>query len=221
VKWPKDVVAWIGKHNLREDNEEGSVAHDVEEVIIHEDCKHYEDDFDADIAFLVLKTEVDLAQRQFVRIVCLPTPSQGEVTGDGTVVGFGISERSEADGKRHDSTLNEVTLPAVTQAQCTKDDRMFLLSSNRTFCAGFVNQGKAVCKGDSGGGFYQLNRSTRRFTLAGIVSASSYDPIKPCNTNSYSVFTDVSKFVGWIQKKMEIEWTYVKFSLKDNRPFPV
>jgi hypothetical protein len=61
VKWPKDVVAWIGKHNLREDNEEGSVAHDVEEVIIHEDWKHYEDDFDADIALLVLQTEVDLA----------------------------------------------------------------------------------------------------------------------------------------------------------------
>jgi secreted trypsin-like serine protease len=61
VKLPKDVVAWIGKHNLREDNEEGSVAHDVEEVIIHEDWKHYEDDFDADIALLVLKTEVDLA----------------------------------------------------------------------------------------------------------------------------------------------------------------
>jgi secreted trypsin-like serine protease len=214
VKLPKDVVAWIGKHNLREENEEGSVAHEVEQLIVHEDWKHEEDDFDADIALLVLVSEVDLTQQNFVRIVCLPTASQGGVTGDGSVVGFGISERSIADGERHDSTPNELTLPAVTQAQCTKDDRLFLLSSNRTFCAGFVNQGKAVCKGDSGGGFYQLDRSTRRYSLTGIVSASPYDPMEPCNTNSYSVFTDVSKFVGWIQKKMEIEWTFVKFPIR-------
>jgi secreted trypsin-like serine protease len=149
-----------------------------------------------------------------VRIVCLPTASQGEVTGDGTVVGFGISGRSIADGERHDSTPNELTLPAVTQAQCKEDDQLLLMSSNRTFCAGFVGKGKAVCKGDSGGGFYQLDRSTRRYSLAGIVSSSPYDPNEACNTNSYSVFTDVSKFVGWIQKKMEIEWTYVKFPIR-------
>jgi secreted trypsin-like serine protease len=214
VKLPKDVVAWVGKHNLLIENERGSVAHDVDNFILHEDWKYDQDNFDADIALLLLVTEVDLTQRQFVRIVCLPTASQGEVTGDGTVVGFGISERSEADGERHDSTPNELTLPAVTQAQCTEDNRLFLLSSNRTFCAGFENQGKAACKGDSGGGFYQLDRSTRRHTLAGIVSSSIFDPYGGCSIDTYSVFTDVSKYVGWIQEKMEeIEWTYVKLSV--------
>jgi secreted trypsin-like serine protease len=185
-------------------HERGSKAHEVRELIIHEDWKHDGDNFDADIALLVLKTEVDLTQRQYVRIVCLPPANQGEVTGDGTVVGF---KRSTDE----DSTSNEVTLPAVAQAQCFEaDDRFHELSSNRTFCAGFVNQGKSACKGDTGGGFYQLDRSTRKHILAGIVSASPRDPSGGCNTNTYSVFTDVSKFVEWIKEKMEIEWTYVK-----------
>jgi secreted trypsin-like serine protease len=206
VKSAKDIVAWVGKYNLEQKNETGSVAHDVGKLIIHEDWKYDEDDFDANIALLLLKTEVDLTQRQFVRIVCLPPASQGEVTGDGTVVGFGISARSEANREAHDSTPSELTIPAVTQAQCfAADYRFHILSSNRTFCAGFVNQGKSVCRGNSGGGFYQFDRSTRGYTLAGIVSASFSDPLGDCNTNTYSVFTDVSKFVSWIQEKMEIE----------------
>jgi secreted trypsin-like serine protease len=196
---------------LLKENERGSVGHDVNDLFVHEDWNSDEDDFDADIALILLETEVDLTQRQFVRIVCLPLLSQTEVTGDGTVVGYGISDRSIADGERHDSTPNELILPAVTQAQCFQNDNLFLLSSNRTFCAGFVNQGKAVCKGDSSGGFYQLDRSTRRHTLTGIVSSSPKDPIAHCNINTYSVFTDVSKFIDWIQKKMK--WTYVKLSI--------
>jgi secreted trypsin-like serine protease len=88
------------------------------------------------------------------------------------------------------------------------------LSSNQTFCAGFVGQGKTACKSVNGGGFYQLDRSTKSHILAGIISGSPKDPSGGCNTNTYSLFTDVSKFVGWIQKKMkEIEWTYVELSL--------
>jgi secreted trypsin-like serine protease len=221
VKSADDVVAWVGKHNLLVENERGSVAHIVNNIILHEDWKHNEDRYDADIALLLLKTEVDLTQRQFVRIVCLPTPSQSKVTGDGTVVGFGVSKRSIADREGHDSTPNELTLPAVTQAQCfAADYRFHLLLSNRTFCAGFVNQGKAVCRGDSGGGFYQFDyRNTSRYILAGIVSASVYDPMEFCKVDTYSVFTDVSKFVGWIQSKIKetkkIEWTFVKLLYKE------
>jgi secreted trypsin-like serine protease len=213
VKSAKDIVAWVGKHNLDRKNETGSVAHYVGELIIHEDWEHNGYDFDADIALLLLKTEVDLTQEQFVWIVCLPTPSQGEVTGNGTVVGFGVSERSEADGEKHDSTPNELTLPAVTQDECSKNHNLHGMSSNRTFCAGFENQGKSACKGDSGGGFYQYDYGSKSYILAGIVSSSPRDRSGGCNINDYSVFTDVSKFVGWIQEKMKIEWTYVKLSV--------
>jgi secreted trypsin-like serine protease len=206
VKLAKDVVAWDGKNNY---------MHDVGELIIHEDWKHDSDNYDADIALILLKSEVNLTQLQFNRTVCFPTSGQGEVTGNGTVDNFDISAQSHANQGEHDVTRNELKLAVVSQTQCFKaDNKLREMSSKRTFCAGFVNQSKSVCKGDSGGGFYQLGRSTKCHTLAGIVSATPNDPNGGCNT--YSVFTDVSKFVGWIQAKMEeIEWNYVKFSLKE------
>jgi secreted trypsin-like serine protease len=60
-----------------------------------------------------------------------------------------------------------------------------------------VNQGK----GDSGGGFYQYYMKS--YTLVGVISASPNDPNLDCNIKTYSVFADVSKFVGWIQKNMK------------------
>jgi hypothetical protein len=105
-KSAKNVVAWVGKHDLLVEDEEGSQAHEVGELIIHEDWKHDEDNFDADIALLLLKTQVDLTQRQFVRIVCLPVASQGEVTGNGTIVSFGHSTDDN-------SALNELTFTAA------------------------------------------------------------------------------------------------------------
>jgi hypothetical protein len=105
VKSGKDIVAWLGKNNLREENERGSVAHAIEYLTIHEDWKHDNDNYDADIALLWLDMEIDLSQPQYARFVCLPTANQGGVTGDGTVVGFGHSTAEEP---------TELVLPAVT-----------------------------------------------------------------------------------------------------------
>jgi hypothetical protein len=39
-------------------------------------------------------------------------------------------------------------------------------------CGGFVNQTKAACNGDSGGGFIQHDWTKKRFEFVGIISAS-------------------------------------------------
>jgi hypothetical protein len=80
-------------------------------LIIHEDWKHDNDNYDADIALDRLETEVDLSQPQFVKIVSLPTESQSVVTGDGTVVSF---TRSGADDEEQDTNPNELTLPVLS-----------------------------------------------------------------------------------------------------------
>lgn len=191
----------------------------VWEIIIHEDWDYDSEEFDADISLVVLETEV--SRGLSVRIVCLPAASQAEVSGTGSVVGWGVSRRSDANGDPHDSTPNELELPAVPQSQCFEADRNFIIaSSNRTFCAGYVNQDKAACKGDSGGGFFLFDRSTKSFNLAGIVSASLIDPkLGPCRTDTYSIFTDVGKFVGWIGEKMEktkeIKWKEIEFECRE------
>jgi secreted trypsin-like serine protease len=214
----------VGKHNLDREGERGSAAYQVIRLTLHEDWKHETDDFDADIALLTLDTKVDLTNRQTVRIVCLPQSSTSEVTGMGTVVGWGISERSLADREQHDSKPNKLELPAVTKQQCfasndSTADQLDLASSERTFCAGFVNQNKSACKGDSGGGFYVYDRSKKTYNVAGIVSSSLPEESGGCRTDTYSIFTDVSKFIDWIHAKMVEAIEYETARTKQGRLF--
>jgi secreted trypsin-like serine protease len=214
--WPKKVVAWVGKHNLMDNEEEDAKAHRVNDIMIHEDWDFNSDSFDGDLALLLLYEKVDLSRRYIVGVVCLPPSSSRPFIGNGTISGWGVSEWSIANGKRHSLTPNDLDLPAVTNDQCTDaDDRFYDLVNDRTFCAGFVNQGKSACQGDSGGGFLYFDKTTRSFNLAGIVSATLYNSFGDCEINTYSVFTDVAKFVDWINERVEktkdFRWQEVKF----------
>jgi secreted trypsin-like serine protease len=188
---------------------------------LHPDWDSEEVDFDADISVVVLR---EFAEN--VEPICLPQPSYGEVVGIGTVVGWGVSGRSEAAGEYYDSTPNELKLPAVNQLHCFLTVKKLVLpSSNRTFCAGFVNESKSACSGDSGGGFYLLDSSTKRFNLRGIVSAALDDPNRNrdrgCDVNVYSLYTNVAKFIDWIRSKMEkskeVQWEEGEFDCKPPR----
>jgi secreted trypsin-like serine protease len=211
----QEIIALLGKHDLNVIEEEGSLTLDVIDLILHEDWNPSASDFDADISLVVLKTEVNFSNPR-IKIVCLPPASELPVTGIGRVAGWGISERSVADGEYHDSKPNELELPAVTRDQCAEADKdLDVASSDRTFCAGFLNQNKSACKGDSGGGFYLYDNSKRIFNLAGIVSASLNDPAGDCRVDIFSIFTDVTKYIEWIAKKMEVtmevQWKAVEF----------
>jgi secreted trypsin-like serine protease len=57
--------------------------------------------------------------------------------------------------------------------------------------------------GDSGGGFVQYDKETKAYSITGIVSSSLKDNVGSCRIDLYSVFTDVTKFIDWINLKME------------------
>jgi secreted trypsin-like serine protease len=200
-----EVTAFVGKHNLSVIDEPGSSAHSVQEVILHPDWNSEEIDYDADISIVVLSDPVEFSAN--VEPICLPQPSYDEFEGTGTVVGWGVSEHSEAAGEHYESMPNELEVSAVNQTHCFFTVRkLFMISSARTFCAGFINQSKSACSGDSGGGFYLLDSSTKRFNLRGIVSASANDPDQPtrgCDVNNFSLYTNVAKFIEWIRKEMK------------------
>ena len=165
----------------------------------------------------MLQSKVDLSDPMKVAIVCLPSASDEEYKGTGTVVGWGISEASDDNREHFDSTPNEVELPSVTQTQCEEAGNGFhTASSNRTFCAGYLDQGKSACVGDSGGGFVAYDRFTRSYNLAGIVSSSPTD--KTSRSCNYSIFTDVGKFASWIRKNKKktekMEWKNVEFECR-------
>jgi secreted trypsin-like serine protease len=220
---PHQVVAWVGKHNLLDNEEERAKAHRVSKIVLHEDWDLDPDSFDADVVLLLLDEKVDLSRSSFVGVVCLPPSSSGPVIGNGTMSGWGVSEWSEANKKTHSMTPNDLKLPAVTNDQCTDaNDRFHELISNRTFCAGFVNQNKSACQGDSGSGFWQFDRTQKGFSLIGIVSGSiKSGGESACNINTYSVFSDVGKFVDWINENVEItkdfRWQEVGFQCKTAR----
>jgi HGF/MSP/plasminogen-like protein len=194
-------------------DEPGSAAHSVQEIILHPDWNYESIDFDADISVLVLRDPVEFTDN--VQPICLPQPSDDEVARKGFTVGWSLSKQSEATGEDFDLTPNELEVLAVNNSDCIKAVRKVETpSSNRNFCAGFVNESKSAC----GGGFYLLDSSTKGFSLQGIVSASAKGREHPTHGCDINVYTNVAKFIDWIRSEMEkskeVKWEEVEFECK-------
>lgn len=87
VKKPSEVVAYLGKYDLKVIVERGSVPAYPSEFRIHEDWNVLDKKYDADIAIIFLDEEVVL--RSNIYPVCLWTSDMKSVRDDdGTVVGW-------------------------------------------------------------------------------------------------------------------------------------
>jgi len=109
---------------------------------------------------------------------------------DGIVAGFGKSEHKESE-----NIARVIPSPIHSYDVCANSSDHESLLTRRTFCGGYKN-GTSVCRGDSGNGL--MVRHNGIYYLRGIVSSSLYDPYIGCNINTYSIFTDVLNFYGWI-----------------------
>ena len=93
-------------------------------------------------------------------------------------------------------------IPKILETPIHKNEDCFLknyvlakLSSKRTFCGG-TGTGTGVCNGDSGSGIIITDGNV--FYLRGIVSSSLIGGLYGCDVDNYSVFTDVTKYINWI-----------------------
>lgn len=87
-----EVVLYLGRYNLIDWSETGSIATNVQQIIVHTDYKRQKDSFDADIAILVMSKLIEF--NQFIRPACVwtHTSSIQEIEGkNGVVVGWGNS----------------------------------------------------------------------------------------------------------------------------------
>lgn len=190
---PARVIIQLGKYNLQFND--GNVAeYQVYEIVMHENYNNLE--YNDDIALLKLSQVV--AFTQFIQPCCLWPAEQADldyvVNQKGYVIGWGIQEDDDlAD------TLTEATMPIIDSFTCLNSNRDFFgaVLSNTNYCAGYKN-GTSVCNGDSGGGmFLKLDRI---WYLRGLVSFSAVREDKNvCNPLEYVVFTDVAKYLDWIQ----------------------
>ncbi|XP_063708974.1 transmembrane protease serine 9-like [Culicoides brevitarsis] len=187
-----EIVLHVGRFDI-DDWAEGDYAiPKIKDIICHPDYKQYvQTSYDADIALITLFREITFTP--FVRSICLWNSKQHFSSNTGTIVGWGRDESGEPT-----STPNKLEMPIVSDKTCLSSDLTYkYLTSNRTFCAG-KRDGSGPCNGDSGGGF--MSNEGGKWYLRGIVSTSLYDEeTKSCDVRNYAVFTDVEKFLPWIQ----------------------
>nr|CAD7414853.1 unnamed protein product [Timema poppensis] len=143
--------------------------------------------------FFIQATGVDVLVR-----ACVSHPT-GRGLGQPSVIGWGYDEFGQVTEE-----LMMATMPIVSQQTCLWSYPQFFshFTSNKTYCAGF-REGTSVCNGDSGGGMvFPLRQSdgSDLWHLRGLVSISvSQENKRICDTSHYVVFTDIAKYLEWIQ----------------------
>ncbi|XP_070501904.1 uncharacterized protein [Chironomus tepperi] len=185
-----EVIVQLGTYDLDRKIEVGRASHAVQSINVHPDWNTLTQAFDADIAVLVLDIEVTFSG--FIQPICLV---QATSASTGVVVGYGVSE----DGtKKHENIPKILETPIHSNEDCFLNNFLLAkLSSKRTFCGG-TGTGIGVCRGDSGNGLFVTDGTT--YYLRGIVSSSLIGGPYGCDVDTYSVFTDVTKYIDWINK---------------------
>jgi len=142
----EEALALFGRYNLDARIERGSLQREIDAIHVHPDWRAFTEKFDADIAVLVLKSPVDYTNN--IQPICLPASSD-PIGKTGTVVGWGLSELTA--NRPHESIPRSAIVNSANDSYCyTKDPKIALISSTRTFCAGGEGSRGVPCKGDSG-----------------------------------------------------------------------
>lgn len=184
---PQEVVVRTGAYNLTNQNEEGVIHRNVSRIIIHPDWNAFEIAFDADIAILVLSSNITFSNN--VQPICIPSESVVENI-EGIVVGWGIHENNSlADIPR------QASVKVINDSHCFREDQSIaVFSSTRTFCGG--NGDGTPDRGDSGGGLFAISGSV--WAQYGIVSAIRTNATGHITPDAYTIYTNVTSFKRWI-----------------------
>jgi secreted trypsin-like serine protease len=89
-------------------------------------------------------------------------------------------------------TVQQVDLPVVDNATCARASTTYRSITNNMFCAGYRNQPKDTCYGDSGGPILLQNSQGTGWVQIGLVSFGV-----TCATN-YGVNTRVANYLDWL-----------------------
>ncbi|XP_027760872.1 chymotrypsin-C-like isoform X1 [Empidonax traillii] len=210
----------LGKQDLSEDDEPGSVAVGVEKTIVHEKWNSYL--IINDIA--LIKLEEAVQESDTIRAACLPEAGKilpndypCYVTGWGRIRSKqgGVPRGSQGRGCWHSllevralhviaangplaDVLQQALLPVVDYETCSQRDWWGNNVLTTMVCAGGdgVTSG---CNGDSGGPL-NCQREDGIWEVEGIVSFGSG---LSCNLiRKPTVFTRVSAYIDWINEKM-------------------
>ena len=131
-------------------------------VSIHKSLKNAQDlfaDLDNDFVILLLTNPVTFNNK--ISPVCLPTPNMDDqflVNKPLMASGWGVGSQTESLPRSKYQTLHAVKLLGVSNEMCSKAHSEAALGKNpniiitrNMLCAGYLNETKSICTGDSGG----------------------------------------------------------------------
>ncbi|XP_023287914.1 trypsin-1-like [Orussus abietinus] len=158
----------------------------VQEVIRH--GAYSTVNYNNDIA--LLKIAEDLKFSGPLRPVCLPERGKTFSGEMAIVTGWGALE----EGGVGSSTLQEVTVPILSNAECRATKYPARRITDNMLCAGFTEGSKDSCQGDSGGPLHVVNETVHH--IAGVVSWG-----EGCAQPNYpGVYSRVNRFLSWIER---------------------
>ncbi|XP_036396299.1 coagulation factor X [Megalops cyprinoides] len=175
----------------REVKEPHEAVYEVDQVLTHR--RYIPETYHNDIALIKLQKPIKFSP--YILPACLPDNEFAEQVlmkqPDGMVSGFGRVR----EGGRQATVLQRLTVPYVDRGICIESSQFKITS--RMFCAGYDKEEKDACQGDSGGPHVTLFRDT--WYVTGVVSWG-----EGCaREGKYGVYTQVSKYIGWIRIVME------------------
>jgi len=192
--FPEDLPAeeWEVVVGMHEHDTNGQGVYNIKKggIIVHEKWgQNPSATFDNDITLLELDRPVTMSEK--VKSIGLHTSSMRRPPSYVQVSGWGTTEYGSASSP---DVLMEVDVDLFDRLTCELQypDEI----TDNMICAGKLKGGKDACQGDSGGPMTYMNSSGERI-LIGVVSWGF-----GCgNMGNPGVYTNVEKYIGWIDGK--------------------
>ncbi|XP_043507555.1 trypsin-1-like isoform X2 [Frieseomelitta varia] len=179
----------ILEHDRNSTTESETQEFKVEKVIKHSGYSTF--NYNNDIALVKLKDAIRFEGK--MRPVCLPEQGKTFAGLNGTVTGWGAVQEAGAISQ----TLQEVTVPILTNAECRASKYPSRRITDNMLCAGYEEGKKDSCQGDSGGPLHIINNDT--YQIVGVVSWG-----EGCARPGYpGVYSRVNRFLSWINRNTE------------------
>uniref|UniRef100_A0A182K4C0 Peptidase S1 domain-containing protein n=1 Tax=Anopheles christyi TaxID=43041 RepID=A0A182K4C0_9DIPT len=157
-----------------------------------------------DSTLALLKLEVDVEYDDYIQPICLPpvggnenrTGAVGERIGTGGLIaGYG---QTDPDGDPS-AYLQAALMPIVDSGLCVIYRIFDKHDEHRMFCAGNGN-GTNACRGDQGGGFYEVSPQGV-WTLTGVIGKINLYR-KRCDPYGYVGLANVLHYLEWIMDRL-------------------